>query len=62
MRLVPMITADKEIAQWMRANMKSKVVVTANKCERKTYTGEKLLLSAALLSGQQRPTRHKSTR
>jgi hypothetical protein len=34
--------ADKEIATWMRANMKSQIIVTANKCERRTNTGARL--------------------
>lgn len=35
-----LLPADKEIATWMRANMKSQIIVTANKCERRTNTGE----------------------
>eukprot|EP00873_Tetraselmis_striata_P001833 jgi/Tetstr1/422097/TSEL_012955.t1 len=35
-----LLPADEEIANWMRANIKSQIIVTANKCERRTHTGE----------------------
>mmetsp|Transcript_10873 Transcript_10873/g.25831 ORF Transcript_10873/g.25831 Transcript_10873/m.25831 type:complete len:559 (+) Transcript_10873:170-1846(+) len=34
------IPADREVASWMRAQMRPRVIVVVNKCERRTHTGE----------------------